>query len=60
MKVAMIQTRTPATHEAALAHVLPLVREAAAQGASLILTPEGTNVLQRDREKLLPQLKSPG
>jgi predicted amidohydrolase len=58
MKVALIQTRTPATHEAALAHVLPLVREAAAQGASLILTPEGTNVLQRDREKLLPQLKS--
>jgi predicted amidohydrolase len=58
MKVALIQTRTPATHEAALAHVLPLVRKAAAQGATLILTPEGTNVLQRDKEKLLPLLKS--
>src|SRR5258706_9584184 len=58
MKVALIQTRTPATHEAALAHVLPLVREAAAEGAKFIATPEGTNILQKDREQLLPQLKS--
>jgi deaminated glutathione amidase len=60
MKVGLIQTRTPATHEAALAHVLPLVREAAGQGAELVCTPEGTNVLQKDREKLLPSLKSLG
>ena len=60
MKVGLIQTRTPATHDAALAHVLPLVREAAGQGARLIATPEGTNVLQKDREKLLPTLKSLG
>ena len=58
MKVALIQTRTPATHEAALAHVLPLVREAAAGGATFIATPEGTNILQKDRAQLLPQLKS--
>ncbi len=58
MKVALIQTRTPATQDAALAHVLPLVREAAAGGAELILTPEGTNLLQKDREKLLPQLRN--
>ena len=56
LRVGLIQTRTPATHAAALAHVAPLVRQAAAEGASLILTPEGTNILQRDRARLLPQL----
>ena len=58
MKVALIQTRTPATQAAALAHVLPMVREAAASGARFIATPEGTNVLQKDRETLLPMLVS--
>jgi predicted amidohydrolase len=57
MKVGLIQTRTPATPQAALEHVLPLVREAAQAGAELIATPEGVNVLQRDREKLLPLLR---
>lgn len=56
LRVGLIQTRTPATHAAALAHVAPLVREAAAQGASFIATPEGTNILQRDKQILLPQL----
>jgi predicted amidohydrolase len=56
MKVALLQTRTPATHAAALAHILPLVEEAAAAGARLICTPEGTNILQKHRETLLPQL----
>jgi len=56
MKVGLLQTRTPATHAAALDHVLPLAREAAAAGARLVLTPEGTNILQKDREQLLPQL----
>ena len=56
MKVGLVQTRTPATHAAALDHVLPLVKEAAAVGARFILTPEGTNILQKDREQLLPQL----
>ncbi|WP_296596927.1 carbon-nitrogen hydrolase family protein [Phenylobacterium sp.] len=58
MKIALVQTRTPATQAAALAHVLPLVREAAAGGARLIVTPEGTNILQKHRETLLPQLTS--
>jgi len=58
MKIALVQTRTPATHAAALAHTLPLVREAAAAGARLIVTPEGTNILQKHRETLLPQLAS--
>lgn len=59
MRVALIQTRTPASHAAALDHVLPLVREAAASGARFLATPEGTNILQRDRETLLPQLRAP-
>ncbi len=36
--------------------MVPLVREAAADGATFILTPEGTNILDRNRERLLPQL----
>lgn len=57
MKIGLIQTRTPASHEAALAHTVPLVREAAAGGARLIVTPEGTNILQKDKARLLPQLR---
>lgn len=53
MKVALVQTRTPATQAAALAHTAPLIREAAATGAALIVTPEGSNFLQRSREKYL-------
>jgi predicted amidohydrolase len=56
LRVGLVQTRTPATHAAALAHVAPLVREAIAQGAQFVLTPECTNVLQKDRAKLLPTL----
>jgi predicted amidohydrolase len=52
VKVALIQCRTPATQAAALAHVAPLVRQAATDGATLILTPEATNILERDRTKL--------
>ena len=58
MKVGLIQTRTPASQAAALAHVLPLVREAAAQGVELIATPEGSNLLQKNREKLFATLRS--
>jgi len=58
LRVGLIQTRTPATHEAALAHVAPLVREAIAGGARFVLTPECTNVLQKDRARLLPTLTS--
>lgn len=58
LRVGLVQTRTPATHAAALDHVAPLVRQAAEQGARFILTPEGVNVLQKDRAKLLPTLVS--
>ncbi|MBX3481099.1 MAG: carbon-nitrogen hydrolase family protein [Caulobacter sp.] len=57
-RVGLVQTRTPASQEAALAHVAPLVREAAAGGARLVVTPEGTNLLQKQRDLMLPLLKS--
>jgi predicted amidohydrolase len=56
MKIALIQTRTPATHLAALDHVTPLVRKAVEAGATFIATPECANVVQRDRTKLIPHL----
>ena len=49
LDIALIQTRTPATAAAGLAHVEPLIRQAAAGGAQLILTPEGTNFLEQRR-----------
>jgi predicted amidohydrolase len=52
VRAALVQLRTPATQDAALAQAEPLVRRAAGEGARLILTPEGTNLLQRDRQKL--------
>ncbi|MBB5744930.1 carbon-nitrogen hydrolase family protein [Brevundimonas variabilis] len=51
LDIALIQTRTPATADAALAHVEPLIREAAAGGARFILTPEGTNLLEQRRDR---------
>lgn len=48
LPIALIQTRTPASPAAALAHVASLIREAAAGGAKLILTPEATNFLIKD------------
>lgn len=55
LDIALIQTRTPATPGAALAHVEPLIREAAAGGAKFVLTPEVTNLMEqrRDRKGLL-------
>lgn len=58
LRAAVVQLRTPATQLEALAHAAPLVREAAAQGAQLIATPEGTNILQRDKAKLFPTLRT--
>lgn len=49
LKVALIQTRTPATPQAALDHVSPLIRQAAEGRAQFILTPEATNFLIKDR-----------
>ena len=50
LPVALIQTRTPASPAAAFAHVEPLIRQAAAGGAKLVLTPEATNFLIRDKD----------
>ncbi len=58
IRVALIQLRTPASQAAALAQAEPLIRQAAAQGATFILTPEGSNILQRDKAALLPLLKT--
>ena len=49
--VALIQTRTPATAAEGLAHLEPLVRQAAADGATFILTPEGSNLLEQRRDR---------
>ncbi|HEY2177189.1 MAG TPA: carbon-nitrogen hydrolase family protein [Caulobacteraceae bacterium] len=57
VEIALIQLRTPADQAAALAHAAPLIRQAAASGAELIATPEGSNLLQRDRSKLFAALK---
>lgn len=56
--VALIQTRTPADPAAAFAHVEPMIREAAAGGAKLILTPEGTNFLIQDRARRAAALET--
>jgi deaminated glutathione amidase len=51
MKVALIQTRTVARLDAARDQLAPLLERAAKSGAQLIATPEGTNILQRNRER---------
>ncbi len=60
LRVALIQTRTPATAGAGLAHVAPLIRQAADGGARLILTPEGTNLLEQRRDRRAGVLASEG
>ncbi|KQS55237.1 amidohydrolase [Brevundimonas sp. Leaf363] len=49
--IALIQTRTPATAAGGLAHLEPLVRQAAAGGATFVLTPEGSNLLEQRRDR---------
>ena len=56
MKVALIQLRTPASQAAALAQAEPLIREAVAAGAAFVLTPECTNIVQKNRPKLFEVL----
>ena len=52
LRAALVQLRTPASQAAALAHAEPLIRQAAAEGARLVLTPEASNILQRDKSRL--------
>jgi len=56
IEVSLIQLRTPASQAEALRQAEPLVREAASRGAQLILTPEGSNILQRNRSRLFEVL----
>ena len=56
IEVSLIQLRTPASQAEALRQAQPLVREAASRGAQLILTPEGSNILQRNRSRLFEVL----
>lgn len=51
LKTAIIQTNTPNDINAAFEHVAQLIERAANDGAQFIATPEGTNLLERDREK---------
>ena len=59
MKAALIQLRTPAGQAAALAQAEPLIREAVAAGAEFVLTPECSNIVQKNRPKLFEVLATP-
>jgi len=56
MKAALIQLRTPASQAVALAQAEPLIRQAVAAGAEFVLTPECTNIVQKNRPKLFEAL----
>jgi predicted amidohydrolase len=58
LRVAAVQLRCGIDAAANLAHALPLLREAASAGAQLIVTPENTLRLDRDRERLLAAVNS--
>jgi predicted amidohydrolase len=57
VRVALVQLRTPTSQAAALAQTEPLVRQAAAEGARLILTPEASNILERNRAALFAAVR---
>ncbi len=57
LSVALVQLCTPSDQAAALTEAAPLVRRAAEHGAKLVLTPEATNILQRDRAKLFAAVR---
>jgi predicted amidohydrolase len=60
LDIALVQLRTPDRPKAALAHAEPLIREAAARGAKLVMTPEGTNFLQQSRARRAEILRAQG
>ncbi len=51
LKVALIQTRTPAEPARALEHARPLIRQAALGGADLILLPECANLMEARKDQ---------
>lgn len=57
LSAALIQTRTGIDPARNFEAVASMIRQAAGDGAQLIVTPEGTNVLQRDRGLLAGLLR---
>jgi len=51
LNLALVQTRTPATPEAALEHARPLILQAATNGAAFILLPECANLMEARKEQ---------
>lgn len=58
MKVGLVQMRSGADPARNIDDAETLIREAAGEGASLIATPETTNLVQRDRDALFKILKT--
>ena len=50
LRVALVQTTTPANQAAALDHARPLVEEAVTGGAQFVLLPECANLMEQRRE----------
>lgn len=59
MKIALVQMRSGVRPDQNLDDVEAYVREAAAQGARLIATPETTHLVQKDTQALFETLKTP-
>ena len=59
IKLALIQMRSGTDPERNIDDASALIREAAGAGATLVLTPETTNLVQRDAEKLYATLNAP-
>ncbi|TGY90230.1 carbon-nitrogen hydrolase family protein [Marinicauda algicola] len=59
VKVALIQMRSGTDPERNLDDAEAMIREAAGQGAKFVLTPETTNLVQKDTQRLFETLKSP-
>jgi predicted amidohydrolase len=60
LDIALVQLRTPDRPKTALEHAEPLIREAAAKGAQLVMTPEATNFLQQNRARRAEILRTQG
>jgi predicted amidohydrolase len=58
MKVALFQARTGIEPEANAQDLLRALQEAAAGGAAMLFTPEMSGLLDRDRERSRPRLRS--
>lgn len=58
MKIAILQTRTGIDPAANAEELVRRVREAAAGGAVMLFTPEMSGLLDRDRERAAPNLRS--